>query len=156
MRWKRPLTGRFLALFGVSALLAACSTLPSTHPPESAPSEGVTGNLLLTDSGGTFGSGSGPFGPIAGQACDGVGGYSDIAAGSSVVVKDASGTIIGSATLRDGVTVGTAGNQCNFMFALILPQSSFYQFQIGNRAGVTYSLAQMKQANWTISLSLGN
>lgn len=89
--------------------------------------------------------------------CHGGSPYPDIAAGTGVVLKDGDGKTIAVGSLGPGVGDG-AGNtyRCIFSFSLAdVPEVPFYSVEVSRRGAVTSSLAAMKAANWTVSLTLG-
>lgn len=85
--------------------------------------------------------------------CRGTGGYSDIRSGNDVLVKDETGTIIGTGRTE----VETAGvRRCVYAFEVIgLPEAKFYDVTVGRREGPTWSLADMESMNWHIALTIG-
>lgn len=81
----------------------------------------------------------------------GTGGYSDIAVGTSVVVKDQSGTVLATGHLSF-----KSGNGCHWNLKVTdIPDASFYQVEVSHRGAITYSRADLDKANWEINLSLG-
>jgi len=90
---------------------------------------------------------------VSGTSCTGTGGYSDIQAGTEVVVKDQAGKVLATASLGDGrVDSGT----CVFDFSVShLPDADFYQVEVSHRGNVTYSKADLEKTNWTIGVELG-
>jgi hypothetical protein len=123
---------------GLSALAVASG---ATHK--------VEGEFVLTDSDANAWE--------AGQLCDGssTNGYTDIGPGENIVVKNGSGKIIATTSLRDGR--GLDATDCEFKFSVKVPTVSFYQFSLGSRnRTITKSLSQMKRSKWKIGLSLGS
>lgn len=96
------------------------------------------------------------------RPCTGTGGYADIGEGTQVTVKDQFGTVLGTARLGEGTPGGIPAGRtgpaqlCVFTFLVRdLPESAFYQVEVSRRGTQTFSLAEMKQADWSIDLSLG-
>jgi hypothetical protein len=88
--------------------------------------------------------------------CETQGGYSDIGPGVEVVVKVEAGKIMGTATLGAGELVVAATNQCRFGWSIpSIPDAQFYAVEIGRRAGLTFSKAQLEADGWTVERSLG-
>jgi hypothetical protein len=87
--------------------------------------------------------------------CAGSGGYSDIQAGTQVVVKDEDGGLLGVGSLEDGYQPG-GGSICRFKFKVKdVPEARFYRVQVSRRGELIYSLAQMKERGWLLEVSLG-
>jgi hypothetical protein len=108
----------------------------------------VPGSLSLYD------TGSDSLSP--GEGCTGENGYDDITGGTEVVLTNESGTTLATATLETGTYDGAA---CVFDFTLHnVPKAKFYRVSAGNsvRGGPEYSYADMKDAHWSLSLTLGN
>ena len=95
----------------------------------------------------------------AGLPCDGTldtGGYNDLAAGATVTVKNGSGNVIGTGSLKEG-TAGGDGSTCSMPFTVTdVPQVPFYQVEVANRGNVTFSLNQMRNSKWVVSLTIGS
>jgi hypothetical protein len=86
-------------------------------------------------------------------ACSGAGGYSDIRIGSSVVVTNDSGATIGAASLTGGTPTNPG---CRFAFTVPnVPDAPFYSVKVNQRAGPTWSRAEMEANGWKIELTLG-
>src|ERR1019366_5145005 len=84
---------------------------------------------------------------IAGEPCYGTGGDADIASGTGVTVKNGSGSIIATTTLDNGVA---GGGICTFNISIKVPQTAFYQVEIGQGHGTTsYSLSQLENEHWS-------
>lgn len=136
----------------VALLLAGCSSPGTTPSPSPAPIV-LTGTFALTAPGSIDFARRNPATGDDG-ACQGNGGYSDIRAGVSVVVKDSTGTIIGTGPL---LYASKASNEthCAFTFSFGIAPTDFYVVSVGNRGGVTYSRAQLEGAGWNLDLTLG-
>jgi hypothetical protein len=89
-----------------------------------------------------------------GGGCQGTRGYDDVEPGLQVTISDQSGTVIGTGTLDSGRVLETG---CVFRFEVNnIPVASFYKVAVGRRGEISYSLDQMKQASWSVELSLGD
>jgi hypothetical protein len=94
-----------------------------------------------------------------GSACAGQGGYADIQAGKPVTVTDVLGKVIGVGQLGTGHP-GTASGAahdgaCDFDFTVGgIPEVAVYGIRIEERGTLEYSLAEMKQRNWSVRLQL--
>jgi hypothetical protein len=95
---------------------------------------------------------------IAGSDCEGSDGFSDINSGTQVIVKDASGTIVGTSALGTGTEVpppDSSSHACSFSFSVSsLPDASFYSVEVGHRGAQTFSKSQLEAMNWTVGFSL--
>lgn len=80
-------------------------------------------------------------------------GYSDLDAGTSVVIKDGSGTTVASGQLAPGqFTV----DSCSFRIDMNnVPRVDFYEFRVGNRAGPTFSRADLEALAFYVELTIG-
>jgi hypothetical protein len=86
--------------------------------------------------------------------CSGTSGYDDLKQGTSVVLHDAKGTIVGTAPLSAGTPTATT---CLFNFTMSdVAESPFYTVNIGSRGGPTYQLADFEANGWTLNLSIGD
>lgn len=97
-----------------------------------------------------------------GDACHGLGGYSDITSGATITVKDAGSKIVGTGQLGDGrmVTFDPRGQGtsigCRFAVNVDnVPDSGFYQVEVSHRGTQTYNKADLDKNNWTVHLQLG-
>lgn len=87
--------------------------------------------------------------------CQGSGGYSDLAGGANVVIRDGSDAIIGVGELNSGAT--QSRSVCQFEFTIRdLLETGFYTISISGRDGPTYSFNDLELANWVIALSIGD
>lgn len=135
----RPIVSLLLVL-----ALAACGgeapAKPTTHD--------ITGTFSLTDSDGVTVARNG--------SCSGNGGYSDIDQGAQITARDEDSTLIGTATLSAGAP-NSGRTTCSFSFNFEeLPDADFYTFELGRRGDLTYSRAEMEQADWTLFFTLGD
>lgn len=84
------------------------------------------------------------------------GGFDDIVPGAQILVKNGSGTILATSVLGEGVvTEGRTYHFCEFPFSVQnVPASDFYVIEMGSRGGMTYSVQDLEQQNWQVSLKL--
>jgi hypothetical protein len=131
-----------LLLIASGCLIAACGG-------GSSQDYEITGSLTLTDSDGWEW-----VGDTDNAVCTGEGGYSDIGAGTQIVVKDGSGEILGTGSLDAGKE---AFPSCVFTFTVSeLPRSDFYSVESGRRGSLSYSFEEMEDQSWIVFLSLGD
>jgi hypothetical protein len=91
---------------------------------------------------------------VTSSDCRGGGGYSDIAPGTPVTVRDETGKLLASSSL--GVGTGTV-TRCTFTFTLKgVPEVSFYSVEVGRRGQISNSLADMQANGWRFGLTLGS
>jgi hypothetical protein len=92
-----------------------------------------------------------------GESCTGAGGYNDIRPGATVRVLDEAGNIIGSTQLSVGEVIRLPGRVygCEFSWTVEVEDADFYVIEIANRAGPTYSRADLEEAGWTVELTIG-
>lgn len=97
-----------------------------------------------------------------GASCSGTGGYDDIRGGLGVVVKDAAGKTIATGQLGPGVAMQTLDTgaitlyDCRFPITLTdVPESDFYEIEVGRRGSLSYSQEQMEAAGWNVALTIG-
>ena len=133
--------GAWCVLVAAVLLLTACgggATATTTHT--------LHGYLSLVDSEGNS---------ITAQdgACQGTGGYSDIGEGAGVTVTDGAGTVLATGSLSGG---GGTAYECNFNFAIEVPDADFYRVEVSHRGEMTYSRQQMDEGWWMIFLTLGS
>lgn len=90
----------------------------------------LEGSLTLVD---TYGSGS---------SCATFGGYSDIAPGADVTIRDAEGTVVASGALQSGRYSGAG---CRFPFAIsdVPSGSAFYHVEVTHRGLVTFTAEEL-------------
>ena len=86
-------------------------------------------------------------------------GYADIHAGTPVVVRDTSGTVIGSAALGDGTLrqqpLRGRDDDCLFRFSLTVPERAEYRIEVSSRGVVAFSQADLERAHWKANLTIG-
>lgn len=104
----------------------------------------VSGVMTVVSGSGSLYSGS-SYG-----VCTLSGGYDDITAGTTVTVRDSSGTIAGVGALGNG-----AGSSygCAFSFTVDdVPVSDFYTVEVGHRGEVTFTDAAVRDGDLRLSL----
>ena len=122
------------------------SATPLATSPESAAPQGeheVVGRVNLW----TSSPEDAPFGCAAGPTRTG------LYPGAQVVVRDENGTIIGYGALaysdRSGPKV------CSFDLTVVVPESAFYVFELGNGSRYVISAAELELWNWHIFIDTG-
>jgi hypothetical protein len=91
---------------------------------------------------------------LAGDPCEGRGGFADLRAGAPVIVANEAGTVIATGEITAGAL--TDNYSCLFGFLVIgIPDAAFYSITIGSRPVLTYSRAELDAADWWLNLSLG-
>jgi len=114
-----------------------------------SPKHTITGTLELVDTSTDF-----PSIDVSGSTCHGKSGYSDIAPGMPVTVKDESGKLLGATTLLFGTGSTT---HCDFDFTIDgVGDASIYSVEGGRRGAISYTKAQLEANGWTVGLSIGN
>lgn len=139
LRWWIIGAGAFLAILIIGAVgaLISQSSGSSDHK--------LIGSVLLTD--------TSDYWPN--KQCTGSGGYSDLAQGGNVVLKDGNGKILATTNLATGRTINKTS--CFFYFDLgNVPDSKFYSMQVSHRGELSYSLAEMKKQKWNLALTIGS
>lgn len=108
-----------------------------------------------------------------GEPCTGSGGYSDVAPGAPVIVRNGAGDTIATSELELGRSIGEDGKierdgqnvtqtfgaveGCRFTFTIDdVPNSKFYAVEVSHRGALTYSKKQMEERAWKVSLTLGD
>lgn len=95
--------------------------------------------------------------------CMGVGGYADITAGASVVIRDDAGKTVAVGQLDDGTAViakddilnTDVGQTCAFPFTVRdVPARDFYSIEVTRRGPVTYPRAKVEGGG--VHITLGN
>lgn len=82
-------------------------------------------------------------------------GFQDIAKGAPVTVKNESGATIGTGPLGDGALDATK-KSCVFSFTVTgLPAATAYVIGVANRAGISFSAAELASKGWKVDLRLG-
>jgi hypothetical protein len=87
-----------------------------------------------------------------GSDCQRSGGHDDIGPGTSVTIRNESGSTIGTGSL--GAGEGVSGG-CAYPFAIDgVPDAKFYRVEVSHGGEVEYSLAEMESNEWTVIVSL--
>lgn len=133
-----------IALALVLILGGGTSALKPTKPAVKAvASHTITIDFVLTDP------------ATVNNGCTGTEGYDDIGPGTPVTVTDSTGAILGASSLGVGEP---SGSQCTW--ELTIPKvpdgKTFYSAEVGRRGKITESAADLKAADYTFSLTLGN
>ena len=89
-----------------------------------------------------------------GRSCKGTGGYSDVAGGMNVRIKDGKGTVIASGRTDAGLFNGSS---CLFPFRITgIPKASYYTVEVGyNRGRFDYSFEEIVRSRWKVTYFLG-
>jgi hypothetical protein len=129
------------ALVGLGYKLGPGAARPSPTP--TPITQTVIGEIVVSD-----------YTPMAGGVCYSASGYSDIAVGVPVILRDENNTILASSTLDAG-HLATLG--CTFGFTLTnVPNTAkFYAAEVSHRGQVSYSHQEMVDKGWRLQLSLG-
>jgi hypothetical protein len=127
---------------GGSDSTAQTSSTPSASPLTAVGSMSVRGGGVPA-----FGS--------EGEPCVALGGYTDIAEGTQVVISGEDGTTLAVGRLQSGeITVGGGFRSCRFYFTVpdIPPGHRFYELEVGRRGSLQYTAQDLKGH---IALTLG-
>jgi hypothetical protein len=92
-----------------------------------------------------------------GETCEGDGGYSDISPGVGVSVTDRTGTLLAASTLESGTVTDKFADEveCTLTFTVDdLPESDAYTVEVADRGELTYTKAELQEADWQVFLSL--
>ncbi|MBA3414751.1 MAG: hypothetical protein H0U10_05965 [Chloroflexia bacterium] len=90
------------------------------------------------------------------EACRGGGGYADIIGGEDVIVFDQGGEEVARTELEQGLPED-GGQTCVFPFAVSeLPEADGYAIVIANREPVPYTLDELRESDFAISLTLSD
>lgn len=147
----------------MAAATAGCGGAKPQHPltgTVTVYAEDGTDVHFTTDSASLYGS------PVdhapKGTPCVTEGGFSDIAEGADVVVKDETGKIVANGNLGGGVLAKAEvvpenePPQCSFTFSLLaVPKASIYTIGVANRGDVTFSYPDLQTDGWQVALSIG-
>lgn len=113
-----------------------------------SPHRTVTGTLQL------YSGSDGDQYKNVGGICWGTGGYDDLKAGATIVLKDEAGKLVGTSSLESG-----KGDllSCEFAFTIHdVGDARIYQSSIGHRGGPSWTREQMEAMGWRIGLSIGD
>lgn len=82
-------------------------------------------------------------------------GYSDINAGTTVLISNEKGTIIATGKLGTG-SKRIDEDSCKFPYKVTgVPAAKIYSIEVSDRGKLTYSLSDLKKNNWKANLTLG-
>lgn len=119
---------------------------PKVEAPAPAKTITITGVFTLIDFPYSY-----PDGTCGGAPS---GGYKDIQAGMSVVVKDGNRNIIGMGRFGPGKRIDRFS--CEFTYQITdLPETKFYIVAVGRRGEMTFSLEELRERGFKISSTLG-
>lgn len=142
------------SLFCTYLLLSTLSC--SSNSTSSLPTYNLQGSITVVGEKPDFAIGKGQQGGL-GDDCFTGGGYSDIAEGMEVVVKNGKDETLAIGRLSGGkfTKAGSWDRSCTFNFSVQnIPETSFYVIQTGGRGEKQYSLSEMQQSNWNLEYSL--
>jgi hypothetical protein len=88
------------------------------------------------------------------NGCQGVGAYSDVAAGTPVTLTDGTGAVLGTAALGAPLTFGDAGCVYTFRLAHVPTTVDVYSLRVGGTEPVVSSRARMHASGWTTEVHL--
>jgi hypothetical protein len=146
------------ALIGLPTLVAAMTHPLSVGPMPTMPTRAtgqppyaLFGRLTLV----------GPNLAYVASTCAGQGDDADIQAGAPITVTDESGAVLGVGSLGTGhqrrARDGDAPEACEFEFEVGgIREVEIYRIALERRGALQYSLAQMKERNWSIRLQLSS
>jgi Protein of unknown function (DUF732) len=86
--------------------------------------------------------------------CSGDGGYSDISAGTEVVVKNSAGDILATSTLGQGHGIVPYLCKFRFKFSVMDGETGGYMITVSHRGDLHYTAAQLKLPG-SVAISLG-
>jgi hypothetical protein len=139
---------------GGLVILLSNRSQPAVH--NQAQTHTLNGTVSLTDVGDLTLGTSPSIGGTDGN-CYGTGGYSDMAEGADVTVKDGAGKILATGSLGGGTgSISNFASSCSFEFTVQVPDADFYTVEVSHRGGVNFSHADLESKGWTVSLSLGS
>ena len=101
-----------------------------------------------------FGKEADDFASLGPSGCTGIGGYSDIATGQQVIIRNQSGDIIATSQFEPDPTASS--KDCRFVFVAEVPDATFYSFEIGRRGELAYSKQEMEDNDWRVEFALGD
>ena len=137
----------------VVTLLLTVQGCAGAGPAGTAPAESdmhaVTGTVTVYD--------GEAFAARDGDCAGGAGGYTDLASGAQVTLKNESGKVVGVGAFTDGTLTGRGG--CKLPFEVPDVRSAdFYQLTTASlsRAPRTVSAEELASASWEMELSVGD
>ncbi|MFD7262663.1 hypothetical protein [Streptomyces sp. NPDC059874] len=135
-------TGIAGVLAGIAGTIGVLAVTGEEDEPKAAATFTLTGNFLL--------AGYGDY-VMGSNGCKGKGGYNDIAAGASVIVKDDKGATVATSSLPAG---NPQSSGC--VFAISVPNvpgdRPFYAVEISHRGSITATADEAKSGKWFASL----
>ena len=86
--------------------------------------------------------------------------YPDIRAGTSVMVRDETAAVLGTATLQGGTLrkgpLRGRDDDCVFSFSLTVPERDGYRIEVGTGRGVVrFTRADLERSSWKADLTIG-
>jgi hypothetical protein len=128
------------------SLAAGC-----TREPAAPPSHGIKGAYIVHG----FFPHRNYGGPCKGAEVD----YPDIRQGTTVTVRDGTGSLLGTValeggTLRKGPLRGR-DDDCVFSFSLTVPERDAYWIEVGRRGVVPFPRTELERSNWKADLTIG-
>lgn len=162
--------GGWAVLHPSDTIAATPEFTPSSNPPEGQESWLKSNNKLVLLGGGLavlvvlgllFALAGNKTHDVAGTfefsgeygSCQGSGGYSDIGSGTEATLYSGSGEVLASTELGIG---SEQSGYCEFTFTFNdVPETDFYQFEVGDRGKLKVSLDEMKANGWSVGGSLG-
>ncbi len=147
----RPTRVMMLVVVVVAVLVAGCSGNRTAPKPAAQPDHRLEGGYTVH---GVF-----PRRDY-GAPCKGAdAGYPDIRVGTSVVVRDKAGVLLGSTTLADGTLRRTPlrgrDDDCQFSYSLTVPDRDTYRIQVSDRGYVEFSRTDLERSAWRPALTIG-
>lgn len=144
LRW------RWTAAVALTAAVAGCSAQDVSDPPPGI-NQGLVAQLTEQDVTGTVSVPGTSWTNTNGELCDARLGYEDIGRDTRVVVTDAAGVVVGTATLSSG---SYEDGRCVFAFVAdgAVGDSEFYGVEVGHRGVVPL---RRDELSWPVRLTIG-
>lgn len=92
----------------------------------------------------------------SGNCTDGISGYNDVSAGSSVLLSSDTGKTLGTGTLSVSNSYGSSGCLYTATITGVPKDESFYHLKLGHRSDLVYSQSDLSAANWKMETTLGH
>ena len=130
--------------------VARASGVPGVVASPSAPPHDLAVNVVLDE---TMGRGEDPWADVAvGAPCTPTGlSFSDIHAGTTVIVADQGGTILAKSTLPEGRKSGPG--LCMYRTQVSVPDARFYRVGIADRLATVFAFDELAEAGWATDIS---
>ena len=94
-------------------------------------------------------------GSVDGDQCSGRNSFTDLKGQLQVILLDGSGNTIATGQTEYGA-YKRFGETCVFAFTLNnVPDSDFYEIQVGRRQGPTFTREELESLNWEMVLTIG-